>query len=150
MLEHHFCFQLTSGLFYVFRMSILSRCETRMPSGNTRRRLLILACSDLKKPVDGDVIAWNLYDGVAYKMLEKLQREGQFPLDVDIVILSAKYAMINPEKRIRNYNLRMTYARAIEQRSVNSATLTAILQKATYREVYVHGGAAYKVALPAG
>lgn len=52
--------------------------------------LLVLACSARKREVSDAVPAWHLYDGVMYRVVKKLEREGKMPKHIDILILSAK------------------------------------------------------------
>lgn len=109
---------------------------------------MILSCSDRKHPFAYAATAWQLYDGVAYRMLKKLQREREFPADVDIAIISAKHGLIEPERAIRKYNVKMDMDRAFRQLPVNTKRLAAFLARTDYREIYLHCGVVYKAAVP--
>ncbi|MCS7242945.1 DUF6884 domain-containing protein [Candidatus Caldatribacterium sp.] len=111
------------------------------------RRLLIMSCSSRKHKVVGTVRAWDLYDGVAFRLVKKLQREGKFPEDVDILILSARYGLISPTEEIEFYDQQMTHTTACEQVQHNVLTLQHILSVRNYREVFMVAGSTYLEAL---
>jgi hypothetical protein len=113
-----------------------------------RKRLLILSCSARKHVVVDKVTAWELYDGVAFRMIKKMQREGQLPNDaVDILILSAQHGLIRPNRKIAFYNRRMTEDLAAQQAPRNVSALRALLSKEDYHEVFVFAGQIYLAAL---
>jgi hypothetical protein len=132
-------------------------------SGTRPRRLLILSCSDRKNDVAPDSpqqlfdfmttrrarspAAWNVYDGVAFRVVKRCQREGTFPPDIDIVILSAKYGLITPEREITNYDLKMTPELAGRQREANVRLLGEMLRAKSYREIFLMMGRTYLNAL---
>lgn len=72
------------------------------------RRLLIMACSSRKSPAFGLLPAIERYDGVAFRVVKRLLRIVQFPPDVDVMILSAKYGLIGQDEPIGDYDLQMT------------------------------------------
>ena len=74
--------------------------------------LLIISCSQRKIEFPEPLAAINRYDGPAYRTLRKLEREGRFPENLDIVIISAKYGLLHYEQLIENYDQRMTPERA--------------------------------------
>ncbi len=111
------------------------------------RRLLILACSARKRAVSGPVTAWDLYDGVVFRMLKQLQRTGLFPPDVDCLILSARYGLIPPTALIVSYDQKLTLAAARRQASHHCARLRALLTVHPYREIFLCLGRAYLAAL---
>ncbi|MDW7997988.1 MAG: hypothetical protein RMI30_00830 [Thermodesulfovibrio sp.] len=51
--------------------------------------------------------AWELYDGVIFRMLKKIEREEGFPENLSIIILSAKYGFIKPSDYISYYDHRL-------------------------------------------
>ena len=127
------------------------------------RRLLILSCSDRKNDVAPDspqqlfsfmttrrarsLAAWEIYAGVAFQVVKRCQREGTFPTDIDIVILSAKYGLITPEREITHYDLKMTPELAGQQRATNVRLLCEMLRERTYREIFLMMGRTYLQAL---
>lgn len=64
------------------------------------RKLLLLACSNRKIRSKGLMPAIERYDGVNYRVIHKLQREGRFPKNVDVKILSAKFGLIDAQTPI--------------------------------------------------
>lgn len=127
------------------------------------RRLLILSCSDRKNDVAPDspqqllsfmttrrarsLAAWEIYAGVAFQVVKRCQREGAFPPDVDIRILSAKYGLITPEREITHYDLRMTRELAERQQAGNLRLLCELLRRQAYREIFLMMGRTYLQAL---
>jgi cytoplasmic iron level regulating protein YaaA (DUF328/UPF0246 family) len=89
----------------------------------------------------------ELYDGVAFRVVKRLEREGQFPDDVDILILSAQHGLIRPHHKISFYDLRMTKELASQQVARNRSILRAALCDNKHREVFVMAGKAYLAAL---
>jgi hypothetical protein len=112
-----------------------------------RRRFLILSCSARKHAVTDKAAAWDLYDGVAFRVVKRLQREGLFPYDMDILILSAQHGLIQPQHKIASYNLRMTKELASQQVARNRSILRAALCDNKHRDVFVMAGKTYLAAL---
>ncbi len=111
------------------------------------RRLLIMACSSRKSPAFGLLPAIERYDGVAFRVVKRLLRIVQFPPDVDVMILSAKYGLIGQDEPIGDYDLRMTPELALEQAEHNCATLSQRLGGRQYREVFISASEVYLLAL---
>lgn len=109
--------------------------------------LLILSCSARKHVVTGKVTAWNLYDGVVFRMVKRLQREGRFPTDVYILILSARHGLIHTNSKTAYYDQRMTKDLAVQQSSRNIVLLRNIMKAANYHEVFILAGRTYLAAL---
>jgi hypothetical protein len=107
------------------------------------RRLLVLACSARKTAAAGPVRAWERYDGVAYRLIKKLQREGKLPADIDIWILSAKHGLIPSDRRIAAYDTSMNAAIAKAMRQATSEKLKELVGKQTYRKVMLAMGREY-------
>jgi len=111
------------------------------------RYLLIVACSQRKRPDPGLLPAIERYDGVNFRLLRKARREGHCPESLDVLILSAKYGLIKATTLIENYDLRMTWERALALQSEVSAALDAYLSQMDYCEVFINLGQTYLVAL---
>jgi hypothetical protein len=107
----------------------------------------VLACSSRKLPTTGLLPAIERYDGVAYRVVKKLQRLGQYPADVDLLILSAKYGVIPHDRLIPDYDLRMARDRALEQADENRTFLSRFLKAHVYSEIFVSAGKDYLLAL---
>src|SRR2546421_6537643 len=87
------------------------------------RYLLIIACSQRKRS-DVDLLpAIDRYDGGNYRLLRKAQREGNWPNGLNVLILSAKYGLIESSTLIADYNQRMNRARASELQEKTLQTL---------------------------
>jgi|FaiFalDrversion2_1042247.scaffolds.fasta_scaffold00701_3 hypothetical protein len=121
--------------------------KRKSKSVNNDLRLLILACSARKCAVTGKVAAWELYDGIAFRVVKRLQREGRFPNDVDILILSGRYGLIHPTRKIKFYEQRMTYEGAKRQAKRNCALLRRLFNNRGYSKVFVNVGKTYLAAL---
>ena len=111
------------------------------------RCLLIVACSQRKHSSPGLLPAIERYDGVNFRVLRKARREGYWPENLDVLILSAKCGLLKPDMLIEDYDLRMTLERAIALQAQVSADLDAYLRRTTYNEVFINLGKVYKAAL---
>src|SRR5260370_42399590 len=111
------------------------------------RRLLVLACSSRKSSASGLLPAIERYDGVAYRVVKRLLRLGQFPEDVDILILSTKYRLIGRDHPIQDYDLRMTPPLARQQAEKNSTYLSRGLSARNYGQALVFARKAYLLPL---
>jgi len=111
------------------------------------RRLLLLGCSARKKEAVCALKAWDLYDGVAFRVVKAAQRKRTLPASVDIMILSAKHGLIHPCRRVRPYNEAMTANRARELGPEIRAQLSGLLDCREYDEVLVVAGKTYVGAL---
>jgi hypothetical protein len=109
-------------------------------------RLLIVACSHRKKAGNGQLPAIERYDGPAFRVLRKYLRERRGPMP-RILILSAKYGLIDAVTPIRNYDLRMTKATAEALRPVVLKRLRKVLRADSIRSVGVCLGADYREAV---
>jgi cytoplasmic iron level regulating protein YaaA (DUF328/UPF0246 family) len=107
------------------------------------RYLLIIACSQRKRPDPGRLPAIERYDGVNFRVLQKAKRERYLPDNLDILILSAKYGLIEATTPIENYGLKMTKQRAMELQTEVSRDLDNYLSKTRYDEIFVNLGKAY-------
>lgn len=123
-----------------------------MPEGtgesrDNSRYLLILGCSARKRFAKGKVAAWDLYDGVAFRVVKRLEREGRLPENVEILILSARYGLIGKRTKIDFYDQRMTPELARRQANRNCAFLRRLLKKRCYQEIFVVAGRTYLAAM---
>ncbi len=107
------------------------------------RYLLIIACSQRKRLDDGLLPAIARYDGGQYRVLRKAKRDGHWSNNLDVLILSAKYGLIEADMLIANYEQRMNRKRASQLKSQVEQNLQAYAQKAFYKEVYVDLGKDY-------
>ena len=111
-----------------------------------KRKLLLIACSSRKVRTKGLLPAIERYDGVTYRVIRKAMREGYFPPNVEIKILSAKFGLIDSETRIPYYDRRMDKERAIEIRPQVLDNLEKVFQGNEYSDVFVNMGKTYLLA----
>ena len=110
-------------------------------------RLLIVSCSEAKKPDIRSMEAIERYDGPTFRLLRKARSAGLLA-DVRVMILSAKYGLIPEYWMIDDYDQRMTPARAAELAGPTSVTLWRWLgQHPECADVFVNVGKSYAPAL---
>jgi cytoplasmic iron level regulating protein YaaA (DUF328/UPF0246 family) len=111
------------------------------------RRLLVISCSAKKRKSRGEISAWDLYDGMVFRVLKKLQRESEFSHDIDIVIISAKYGLLLPKQKVKWYDLRMNASLAQSQRRAVVNRLRKLIRHKVYGEVCINLGKDYLPAI---
>jgi hypothetical protein len=107
------------------------------------KRLLVLSCSDRKKKIKELTPAIEIYDGVNYRSIKKAKREGNLSNNLDILIISAKYGLLNCDDPINYYKQRITPDRAKELRIDVLPKLKMILKNNNYGEIFVNLGKDY-------
>jgi hypothetical protein len=110
-------------------------------------RLLILACSKRKVSNRKKLPALQRYDGGAYRVIKKLQREQSFPPDVQIKIISARFGLIDSEAEIPYYELRMNRDLASKLGKQAATELNKYFNQQKYTEIYVDAGGYYQASL---
>ena len=118
-----------------------------LPPSTTSTRLLIIACSATKNEVTGLTPAWQLYDGVGFRVLKRALHMNRWPADLDVVILSAKYGLIEPDTMIEPYNQLMTEEHASRLQHSVHERLHRLVSARGYQELLVFAGKAYLRAL---
>lgn len=83
------------------------------------------------------------YDGVNFRVLRKARREGYYPDNLDLLIISAKYGLIEEDTLIKNYDLIMTRKRAIDLRDKVTDSLINRLEQKNYAEIFINLGKDY-------
>jgi hypothetical protein len=78
------------------------------------KQLLVLGCSQTKRQTPGPLPAIERYDGSSYRVLRNYLRERQWPVNLSIAILSAKYGLIGGFTDIEDYDERMNPKKALE------------------------------------
>lgn len=112
-----------------------------------KRKLLLIACSNRKIRTKGLLPALERYDGPNYQVIRKAMREGYFPPNVDIKILSAKFGLIDAKTRIRYYDRRMDVRRAHELQPWVLKKLKRVVRNSGYSEVFINMGKVYLMAM---
>lgn len=87
------------------------------------RKLLVLGCSQTKLDAPGLLPAINRYDGSPYRVLRNYLRQQDWPENLSVAVLSAKYGLIGGITGIENYDERMTPEKANAMASKCRATL---------------------------
>ena len=109
--------------------------------------LLIQSCSATKESVDTSVPALDLYDGYFFRIIKKAVRANRFQPGLDIIIISAKHGLVEPDDHIDYYDKEMDTERANE---LNDEIIDAIASKVVeheYEKVWVNLGKDYMPAV---
>ena len=109
--------------------------------------LLIISCSQRKLDTPERIYAMYRYDGPTYQILHKLRREGHFPLDLDVLIISARYGLVGLREPIHTYNQKMTAERADELRPYVQESLRKVIGCQQYQQVFMNLGKTYMLTL---
>lgn len=107
----------------------------------------MLSCSARKRSASGPVAALDLYDGVHFKVLRKAIREDACRPNVDVLILSARYGLIDASSLIESYDQRMTASRSEEMRPQVSRELAEHVGCRDYLEIFLNLGKTYLQAV---
>ena len=109
-------------------------------------RLLIISCSQRKKTDAGLLPAIDRYDGPAFRVLRKFL--GEAPADPPVIlILSAKYGLIEAAHPVPDYDCRMSAALAKQLHSRVLAAGKRVLGSDHCQEVGLCVGKQYRAAL---
>lgn len=111
------------------------------------RHLLIISCSGSKERRAGLMPAIQRYTGAWYGVINKLNREGKFPGNLDILIISAKYGLICSDEPIADYDRRMDSSRAKELNNSIIGNLKKTLENAEYESILINMGKDYMEAI---
>jgi hypothetical protein len=76
------------------------------------KQLLVLGCSQTKRDTEGLLPAIDRYDGSSYRVLRNYLRQREWPSNLSVAILSAKYGLVGGFTGIEDYDERMTAPRA--------------------------------------
>jgi hypothetical protein len=109
-------------------------------------RLLIVPCSKKKTTKYEKTQAINLYDGPLYHSLRKYVHDFSNNDGLDIMILSAKYGLIEPKKIIQKYDQRMTIERATALAPSCRGAIKQLLSEKDYDKVIINLSADYMKA----
>ena len=121
----------------------MSYCEVSM-----KKSLLIIGCSDSKCKKPGAIPANQRYTGNIYVSIHKACREGYFPTGyLDILIISAKYGLIEWDTAIDYYCQEMKPERANELRPQVQERLQSYLEGKNYDKLYICMGEKYRRTL---
>lgn len=110
-------------------------------TNNTKKRLLVISCTDSKREVS-NAPAIETYDGPTFRILRKYLTPN-----IDVLIISAKYGIINSGFLISSYNQKMTSKRALELRPSITAALKEALTSGRFNDVFFELGKRYQQSL---
>lgn len=109
------------------------------------RSLLIIACSHRKVAGLAAGAAWDVYDGVVYRVLKKrLGPRNNWPVWLDLLIVSAKYGVIRPDRRIQSYDQTLPVR---DRQGRWAGVLRRLVAGDDYRFIHVNLGRAYQAAI---
>lgn len=109
--------------------------------------LLVQSCSATKQDVDNPVQALDLYDGYFFRIIKKTVRAGRFQRGLDIVIISAKHGVVEPDDEIGYYDLRMNTERALELNPDVVETIAENVAENGHKKIWVNLGKDYLPAV---
>src|SRR5262249_4808363 len=104
--------------------------------------LIILGCSERKKNTSDLLPAIERYDGPAFRVVRKCQRESPGGL-LETFILSARFGLIPGDFPIPKYNQRLKQADYSRLRSLISTQLVRVLNEGQPDRVFVSVGREY-------
>lgn len=111
------------------------------------KHLLMISCSDRKDHREGLMPAIERYKGVWYGVINRLKREGTFPSNLDVLIISAKYGLIRSDHLIEDYDRRMDVSRARELNDSAIGKLKENLKNTEYESMLINLGKDYMEAI---
>jgi hypothetical protein len=120
----------------------------RRITGETgNRNLLVLGCSQAKTGPRGALPAIERYDGPSFRMVRKLFFDG-LHLDVDLMILSGKFGLLQPGASVPMYDYRIpASARRGGRTNGWEESLLRHVKAHRYTEVFLAMGANYAALL---
>lgn len=109
--------------------------------------LLIQSCSNRKREASSRIPALERYDGYFFRIIKKAMSEGALRDDIDIVILSAEFGLIDLDDPIPMYDRQMTSKRAEELRDDVLSSLASRVRTDGYETVVVNMANEYEKAI---
>ena len=109
-------------------------------------RLLILSCSQQKVAARGRLPAIDRYDGPAFRVLRKYLRTGPIQAPT-VLIVSAKFGLIESERKIPWYDQCLSIALAAKLRPRILEVAERVLQSRQWQVVGLCAGKEYQSAL---
>jgi hypothetical protein len=111
--------------------------------------LLLIACSQRKAAGVERGRAWEVYDGQLFRVLKNLRRKHPWgDEELPILIVSARYGVVRPDRTIATYDERLTSMAASRESNRWADQLKRAVSGARYRAVHVNLGRLYLAALP--
>ena len=111
-------------------------------------RLLILACSQRKRPALSLLPALERYDGPWFRVLRKFLHESPSEASrLQVYILSAEFGLIPANQLIPDYDRRISRQQACKLNPVVLDQLQRLLESRQYTEILISVGKDYLQAL---
>ena len=105
---------------------------------------LLLSCSNKKQPSDTPVKAIDLYNGVFFSVYKKALRNNPcIESNLKLLIISAKYGLLEASDHISYYDQKMTDEVASQQRYNNTTKLKALVERDKPQSMAVVMGRTY-------
>lgn len=105
---------------------------------------LLLSCSSKKKPYDIPMKAVDLYNGVFFSVYKKaLRAEPNLTSQIKVLIISAKYGLIEDTDYISYYDQKMTTDIANQQCCENTAKIKALVERDKPQSLVIVMGRTY-------
>lgn len=105
------------------------------------KKLLVVSCSQRKKIEMSRMPAIELYDGPMFRMIRK--HKPFFYNGIDLLIVSAKYGLIQPSAKISNYDKRLSLEQIPKLRKETLTRLEKFLKNENYNEIMLSMGKDY-------
>jgi hypothetical protein len=84
---------------------------------------------------------------VHFRVLRKARRERYWPGNLDVLVISAKYGLLELDTAIEDYDLHMTLEQAMRLKPLIVPILAERVSSITYAEVFLNVGKTYRVSL---
>ena len=107
--------------------------------------LLIISCSKTKHYLN-DVAAIDLYDGQTYRVIKKRSSKPS-DLDLEILIISAKYGLIRSTDIISYYDQIMTVSRAADMEDAVTDGIRNVVLGENPTRIFIGMGFPYSMAI---
>lgn len=101
-----------------------------------KKYLLIISCSDKKAKTPGAIPACERYTGPPCWVLRRAKQEKYLPNSLDILIVSAKYGLLEWNEKIEDYNQKMDDKRADELRPIIQEKLKVFFNGKYYDQLF--------------
>ncbi|MHA1974108.1 MAG: hypothetical protein ACTSW1_14005 [Candidatus Hodarchaeales archaeon] len=117
-------------------------------SGSSKSKLLILSCSATKDLKPNKIPALLRYCGLSYLLVKALIIQGEFPSDIDVLIISGKHGLLKVEEEIHWYDQRIE-KESIEllQKKIKAQIQNKSMDLKKYSSCFINGSSVYIEAL---
>lgn len=110
-----------------------------------KRRLLVVSCSQRKRADTAPLPAIDRYTGPTYQVIRRYLTTVAAD-NLDTLVLSAEYGLIDVRHPIYNYDRRMSASRARELQDAISASWALLTGSRRYSDIFISLGKVYQSA----